>query len=238
MSGLKSTLKNASKEKDREDYLRKHGQGAGGAFVAGVRIIKPLDSFGKTLASGTNYVLPEGEVTVYDGNVRYIDEEVFKHDVEQFARRQRHVDKLVKAFLQTGDAVCMKYIGYYYDWLKPEKPAGDQREALISYMEMDGMDNDTATKRVDAIIPHDGTPDHINSYTNPSDKYTNSLNKLMNILKYTCVIFMGKNGSVAPEIGVGGSFDWTDPNSSASKNTKNLREKKKYKKIEEETEEE
>lgn len=233
MSGLKNVFKNAKYEKDIQDWRTNHGGSEGGAFVPGVRLIRPLDAYGKTLPSGSDYVLPEGKVTIYDGNVRYIDEEVFDHDVEQFARRQKHVDKLVKAFLMSGDAVCIKYIGYHYNWLKANAPAedSDQYNALVSYMVYDGMTTEAAKSRVDNIIPWDGTPDHINSYTNPSSDYTNCLNKLMTILKYTCVIFMGKEGAAAPDIGAAAETTWSDPNTESSERSKAEVNKKRFGKI-------
>lgn len=226
MSGIKNTLKNAKKEEITKDWLKNHGQTEGGAFVAGVRVIKPLDVDGRPLPSGTNYTLPEGNVTIYDGNVRYIDEEVFKHDVEQFARRQRHVDKMVKAFLTSGDAVCRKYIGYHFDWLKYNEPSDKAADALEKYMLFDGIDRATARQIINQIQKHDGTPDHINSFTNPSTEYTQCLYKLMTILKYCCIIFMGKEGVTAPEIGETDNIPFEDPDGTSGKAAREERNKK------------
>lgn len=233
MSGLKMTLSNAKKEKDSKDWLVNHGQTEGGAFMAGVRVIRPLDVYGQVLPSGTNYVLPEGEVTIYDGNVRYIDEDVFNHDVEQYATRQKQVDKLVKAFLQSGDSICIKYIGYHYDWLKENNPKKDGAEynALINYMIMDGMNKDSATNRLDKLLPFDGTPDNINSFTNPSSDYTQCLCKLMTVLKYTCVIFMGKDGIKAPDIGASAQYNYNNQNDDASAPAKAEVAKKRFTKL-------
>lgn len=228
MSGLKSTLRNAKKDKAREDWLREHGQTSDNAFVAGVRDIMPLDAYEKPLASGTDYVLPEGKVTVYNGRVRYIDQEVFDNDVDQFIKRQKHVDKLVRSFLQTGDAVCEKYLGYYYTWLPAGQPTGNALNALKKYMKYDGMREETASNKADALREYDGTPDHINSYPNPSKEYTHSLYKLMTILKYTCIVFMGKDGMAAPEIGASGKSEFEEIDNKAGDKTKSSVQQKRF----------
>lgn len=195
---MKSLYGAAKLEKKQKDYLTEKGRSEGGALREGVRLLKPLDSYGKELPTGYNYTLPEGDVTVYDGIVRYIDTEVFNHDVAIYEKRQKQVDKLVTAFLKTGDAVCFKYIGHYYNWLQEKKPTGNELAQLISYVMMDGLDGDKAEAYVKKYIQYDGTPDHINSFTNPSPEYTNCLNKLMMILKYCCVVFVGKEPIALP----------------------------------------
>lgn len=209
----KSIYSNAKKQKEREDYEVAHGKTTGNAFEAGVRVFMPLDKYHNPLPTGSNYVTEHGEITLYDSKYRVIDSEYFNHQVELHKKRKEDVLRMVKGFLESGDALTKSVIGYYYDWLLPGQPVANTAgyNKLVAYVMNDGFNLAQAQATVNALIPFDGRPNTINTFTNPSDNFTNCLNKLMTICKYVGVIFTGHEVHPTPAPPSGGNDNLFDP---------------------------
>lgn len=222
---LKAQFSIADREKAKEDYRRHHGETPGGAFMSGVRRIKPLDANFNELATGYDYISTDGKpVTVYDGIITEVDKSVFDHEVAMFEEREKRVNELVKAFLRGGDALTRKYIGPYFDWLKANQPADTTKLKLM--LKRDGLPDDDADEIINQIKPRDARPSKINSFSNPTQEYTNCINKLQWILKYTCIVFTGKPGIVAPDIPTYSEVNTINDNDSKADKTKKEVDKK------------
>lgn len=192
--------KGGKKEKEREDYKRNHGRTSEGAFIEGIRDYIPCDHSKQALPVAYNYQDPTvGEITVYDGSFRMVDKSVFDKDVNVYRKRQKMINELVDSFLDTGDNICLKYIGQYYFWLKQNKPDGDNFNLFVQFIQSEGFNNTTAKSLATALQSYDGTPDFINSQTNPGEKFTQGIRKLQWVLRFCGIVFVGKNGMVGPD---------------------------------------
>lgn len=218
---IKGQLGIADHQKAKEDYKRHHGATEGGAFVTGLRRYKPMDAGNNELATGYDYVSIDGKpVTVYDGIITEVDKSVFDHEVAMFEDREKRVNDLVKAFLKAGDILTMKYIGHYFDWLPAEQPKGDDADKWKLMLQREGFRRSQANDMVTKMSKADARPSVIQSYTNPTTEYTAAINKLQWVIKFTCIVFTGQAGIVAPDVPIANQLTLNDNDSKASNKTK------------------
>ena len=97
-------------QEKRQDWLRSHGESELGSQRAGLQIVAPLTAYGSRLPPGSEYSTPEGTIRVYDGVVRQVDHEVFRHEVDEHIKRKRDIEKLALDLIEAGDNVAAKYL--------------------------------------------------------------------------------------------------------------------------------
>lgn len=200
---MKALFGNAKKQKEEQDYKTDHGRTSSGAFREGVRVFIPLDSDHGTLPVGTNYEVPgAGTVTLYDGKVRIVDSTVFNHELSQYKKRKKQVEDLADAFLDSGDNMCMKYLGYYYKFLPKDQPSEEKDiEHLGKCIMADGYTNEQAKNIIrEDIRPYDGRPTSITAEVQTSENFIHKLNKLIWIIRYVGIVFTDKE--TAPQPGI------------------------------------
>lgn len=209
---IKNIYSNAKHQKEKEDYERNHGKTSDSAFAAGIRNYMPLDKDHRPLPIGTDITTEHGTITLYDGKYRVVDSEYFNNEVKKHRDREEYVKDMVDSFLTAGDALTKSTIGYYYNWLAAGAPAGNDYNQLVKYIMNDGFTQAQAARIATNIVPHDGTPNSIKSYTSSSQQFTDSLNKLLTICKYTGIIFTNKNPVPTPNITQTSNEGLTNPN--------------------------
>ena len=217
---IKNIFANGKKQKEHEDYERNHGKTDGSTFNAGIRAYMPLDKDHRPLPIGTDITTEHGTITLYDGKYRVVDSEYFENEVKKHKQRDEYVKDMAEAFLIAGDALTKSTIGYYYNWLLLNMPNGDDYNQLIKYIMNDGFTFNQAKAIVDKIVPVDGTPNTIKTYTSSSQEFKNSLNKLLTICKYTGVVFTSKTPVATPNITETGGEVLFNPNLLATATSK------------------
>lgn len=216
-----STGKN---EKAIQEYKTNHGRSSGGAFKEGIRVFTPLDGDHKPLPIGTNYEIFGGnELTLYDGKVRIVDSEVFNHELAQFKKRKKQIEDLADAFLDSGDSMAIKYLGYYYNWLPDGFPRSEaDRNHLGKCIMIDGFSYQQARHIIENdIIPFDGRPSSITSEVQTSERFIKKLNKLLWIIRYVGIVFTNQETVPTPSMEIQSEETLNNPNILASEKARN-----------------
>lgn len=154
-----------------------------------------MDNDHKILPIGSDYEIPgAGTITLYDGKVRIIDSEVFNHELSQFKKRKKQIEDLADAFLDGGDSMAIKYLGFYYNWLPADKPGTEaEQQQLRKYIVVDGYTAEQADNIIrNDIYPYDARPSSITAEVQTSERFIKKLNKLLWIIRYVGIVFTGE----------------------------------------------
>lgn len=184
----------------KNEYLRMKGQlkdeSGRNITQAGIKIIAPRLYGGSAEHQTGDYSVINGQsVQLFDGAARIIDSSVWESESKAVEMYENQILEMAGTFIRAGDALARKYLGNFYQYLKPLVGQGI-RANFSTMAEKADLDADFLT---DELLAVDARPSALRAMSELSSSYPLAIMKLKLVIRFAGFIFEGKTLPELPQ---------------------------------------
>ena len=184
----------------KNEYLRMKGElkDESGKTItqAGIKIIAPrLYGGAAEHATGDRAVINGQSVQLFDGAARIIDSSVWESESKAVEMYENQILEMAGTFIRAGDALARKYLGNFYQFLKPLVDQGIRDNFSTMAVKAD-LDKDFLSGELLAV---DARPSALRAMSELSTDYPRAIMKLKLVIRFAGFIFEGKTLPQLPE---------------------------------------
>lgn len=163
---------------------------------SGIKIIAPrLYGGSSEHATGDRAVINGQSVQLFDGAARIIDSSVWEQESRAVEAYEDQILEMAGTFIRAGDALARKYLGNFYNYLKPLNDQG-LRDNFVNMAQSADIDSDFLT---DELLRADSRPSALRAMSELSSVYPMSIMKLKLVIRFAGFIFEGRSLQELPK---------------------------------------